>query len=172
MRRKIKKNWRRPFPWFEFIPIIFKKDKSFSIVKDFEFTPSTMYHFDDADQFDVNKLFGFSIGMHHTNSFRFGWRPSKDLLKMEIVGYEYHNKVRVPTIPLYEIEIGKTYRFKMDYLSDKQQVKYTILDNLDIIFAIHKSNVDIKKCWGYRLGLYFGGNKKAPHDMIFFQTNF
>jgi len=178
MRRKILKNRRRPTFWLEFIPIIFKKNKSFSIVKDFEFTPSTMYFFDDADQFDINKLFGFSIGMHHHNSFRFGWRPSKDLMKMEIDGYEYHNKVRVPAIFLYEIEIGKTYRFKMDFLSDKQQVVYTIIDKdilnacYDKTLVTHTSNVDVKKCWGYSLSLYFGGNKKAPHDMIFFQTNF
>ena len=178
MKRQIFKNTRRPFPWFQFIPIIFKKNKSFSIVKDFKFTLSTIYFFDDFDQFDVNKLFGFSIGMHHNNSFRFGWRPSKDLIKMEIVAYEYHNKVRVPTIPLYEIEIDKTYRFKMNYLSDKQQVLYTIIDKdklnecLDKTLVTHTSNVDAKKSWGYKLGLYFGGNKKAPHDMIFFQTNF
>jgi len=171
MIRKIKKNWRRPFPWFEFIPIIFKKNKSFSIVKDFEFTPSTMYHFDDADQFDVNKLFGFSIGMHHTNSFRFGWRPSKDLLKMEIGAYEYHNKVRVFILPLCEVEIGKNYKYEINYLSDKKQVQYKIVEDNNTLVT-HISNVDVKKYWGYKLGLYFGGNKKAPHDMIFFQTNF
>lgn len=179
MKRTILKNFRRPFPWIEFIPMVIKKDKSFSIIKRFNFTDSTMYFFNDDDQHDVNKLFGFSIGMHHTNSFRFGWRPNKDLTKMEIVGYEYHNKVRIPTIILYEVELNKCYRYEMNYLSGKQQVQYRIVEedkfNLahDKVLAEHFSPVELNKNkWGYSLSLYFGGNKRAPHNMDIYQENF
>ena len=44
------------------------------------FTESCRYNV-GKDQSDINKLFGFSVGMHHKNSVRVGWRyvPSADL---------------------------------------------------------------------------------------------
>ena len=47
------------------------------------FTESCRYNV-GKDQSDINKLFGFSIGMHHKNSVRVGWRyvPSADLIEI------------------------------------------------------------------------------------------
>jgi hypothetical protein len=177
MKKKILKNRRRPVlniimpPIFMlfFYPHFIRKYKPFSIIKYFKFTESTMYLFDDEDQHDVNKLFGFSIGMHHTNSFRFGWRPNKDLTRMEIVGYEYHDKVRIPTIPICEVELNKWYKYEMNYLVTNNLIEYNVSDGYHI--SGHCSEIKLKKKlnWGYKLSLYFGGNKKAPHDMVIYQ---
>jgi len=128
-----------------------------------------MYLFYDEDQHDVNKLFGFSIGMHHNNSFRFGWRPNEDLSKMEIVGYEYLNGLRIPTIPICEVYLDKWYRYEMKYIAETEQFQYTVTDGNETHSTIHP--VTLKNNWnfGYRLYLYFGGNKKAPHKIVIYK---
>ncbi len=108
------KNHRRPFLQVQ-RPIVINSRKPFTITKDFIFEQSAIYQFNDEDQHDVNKLFGFSVGWHHKNSYRFGWRPSADLTKIEIVAYEYRNGVRVPTMPICEIEPFHWYSFSMHY---------------------------------------------------------
>jgi hypothetical protein len=164
------KNSRRPFPYFEFFLFFIKQNKSFSITKHFKFTDSAIYQFNDADQYDINKLFGFSVGMHHNNSFRFGWRPNKDLNKIEIVGYEYHDKVRIPSIPICEVELNKWYEYKMIYLCGFKTIHYHVSDGSKTIIAGgNKIELKHKINWGYRLGLYFGGNKKAPHNITVYQ---
>lgn len=172
MKRLIKKNRRRPFPSIHLFPLIFvRRKKSFIISKWVKFTGSCMYHFDDEDQYDANKLFGFSVGYHHNNSFRFGWRPNADCTKMEIVGYEYHDGVRIPTIPICEVELNRWYKYDMIYFSITREVKYCVYDeDHNTICAEEISPIKLKhRCnLGYYLYLYFGGNKKAPHDMMFF----
>ena len=61
MKLNILKNKRRPFPFFDFpVPVLIRKNEDYSITKHFKFTESAIYFFDDEDQHDVNKLFGFS----------------------------------------------------------------------------------------------------------------
>ena len=88
IRIKIKKG--RHYPYL--IPIAFpfwvKKNDVNSRKARFMFTDSCMFDLKDEDQWDVNKLFGFSIGHHHNNSsFRFGWRPLLNKNTIEIVAY-------------------------------------------------------------------------------------
>jgi hypothetical protein len=168
---KIPKNKRRPFPYFGFfIPILIRRDKSFSIIKAFKFTESAIYKFEDADQHDVNKLFGFSIGMHHKNSFRFGWRPNADLTKIEIVAYEYHQGIRIPTIPIREVELNCWYEYSLEYVAGRSEVHYIIMENPKYGKGVTSSIVLKNKLnWGYKLDLYFGGNKKAPHDITIYK---
>jgi len=168
MKRKTLKNTRIPFPFIDFLlPIFIRKSKSFSIIKEFNFSDSAIYHFDDDDQWDVNKLFGFSIGFHHDNSYRFGWRPNKDLTKIEIVGYEYIDKIRVPTIPIWEVELNKWYKYELKYNAVLGQIEYLVTGNNEYRGIVHP--ITIKLNWGYKLFLYFGGNKKAPHDITIYK---
>jgi hypothetical protein len=169
MKKIIRKNCRRPFPFFNLpIPVLIKNTDIYIMEKFVNFTDSAMYYFDDDDQHDVNKLFGFSFGLHHNNSVRFGWRPNADLTKMEIVGYEYVNKVRIPTIPIGEVELNKTYLYQLVYNGKSNQIMYVIFDG-DIEYLTSHPITLSKKCsLGYRLYLYFGGNKKAPHDIIIY----
>lgn len=170
MKLIILKNKRRPFPNLGLFPVIINRNKSFSIIKHFKFSNSCIYHFDDDDQYDVNKLFGFSIGFHHNNSCRFGWRPNKDLTKIEIVGYEYHNKVRIPTIPICEVELNKWYEYKIIYLSGFKTVHYIVGDAVNN-FVGGYNTIELKNKFslGYTLRLYFGGNKKAPHNIVIYK---
>lgn len=169
MKLVIPKNLRRPFPYIGiYFPVLIKKDKSYSINLHFKFSDSTIYWFDDADQYDVNKLFGFSIGMHHNNSFRFGWRPNADLSKIEIVGYEYRDKLRIPTIPICEIDLNKWYEFTLKYNHKTSYIEYHVTDGEYTNSTQHPIKLKNKINLGYKLDLYFGGNKKAPHKMIFY----
>jgi hypothetical protein len=172
MKKTIQKNKRRPFPYFNILlPVLIKRNKSFSITKQFKFTDSALYLFDDEDQHDVNKLFGFSFGWHYKNSVRFGWRPNNDLSKMEIVGYEYLNKLRIPTIPICEVELNKWYKYELKYNGLTNQIEYIINDDNETFSTVHPITLKYKFNLGYKLYLYFGGNKKAPHKIIIFQKN-
>lgn len=160
------KNHRRPFLEIQ-KPVLINTNKIFTITKDFLFEASAIYKFDDEDQYDVNKLFGFSIGCHHKNSYRFGWRPNKDLTKIEIVGYEYRDGVRVPTIPVCEIELYHWYNFTLHYSPEFSTLDYIVCDlaNRECSGAESEFKFNSNLLLGYTLGLYFGGNKKAPHDI-------
>jgi len=170
MKLKIPKNKRRPFPYFGFfIPILIKKDKSFTITKQFMFTESTMYYFDDEDQHDVNKLFGFSFGWHHNDSVRFGWRPNEDLSRMEIVGYEYLDKLRIPTIPICDVRLNRWYKYELKYNASSSQIEYSVSNDEMKFGMVHPITLKKKFNWGYKLDLYFGGNKKAPHNITIYK---
>jgi hypothetical protein len=173
MKKLIPKNKRRPFPYFDFfIPVLIKKDKDYSITRYFRFTESAIYHFNDEDQYDVNKLFGFSFGWHHKNSVRFGWRPNGDLTKIEIVGYEYINKLRVPTIPICDVKLNEWYKYQLKYRGGTfGQIEYSVTDGEKQFDTVHPITLKKKINLGYRLYLYFGGNKKAPHDIVIYQDN-
>jgi hypothetical protein len=172
MKKRIPKNKRRPFPYFDFfIPILINRDKDYSITKYFKFTETAIYLFTDEDQYDVNKLFGFCFEWHHKNSFRFGWRPNKDLSKIEIFGYEYINKVRVPIIPITNIQCNKWYKYTIKYNALLSQIEYIVTDGIEQHNIAHSITLKNKWNWGYKLFLYFGGNKKAPYDIVIYQTN-
>lgn len=172
MKKIIRKNRRRPFPFIHLFPLkIISQKKSFVIEKWVKFTDSSMYFFNDQDQHDVNKLFGFSVVHHHKNSYRFGWRPNFNLNKMEIVGYEYHNRVRIPTIPICDVELNKWYKYVIIYFSALKEVKYCVYDeDGNTICSEKSSSITLKHRYnlGYNLYLYFGGNKKAPHDIVIY----
>ena len=143
-----------------FKPIIIIKNKLLYFKYKYKFTESALYDLKDTDQHDINKLFGFSIGMHHTNSFRIGWRPNKNIDKIEILAYEYHNKIRVPAISIVEVNINDWNDFEIMYNSNMNSVIYTV--NSKIV----TSDIELNEInFGYTLGLYFGGNKKAPHNI-------
>jgi hypothetical protein len=102
------------------------------------FDESCRYDLVDEDQEDWNKLTGWSYGLHHQNSVRLGWKYNSKVDKILVCRYIYENGIRrEEDITEYEIGIKHTMR-----LSSKLIPK-----------------------WGYTLGLFFGGNKTAPHNM-------
>lgn len=166
MKITIGKN--RHYPWL--IPIAFPfwvRRKQTTIRKaGFMFTDSCMYDLKDEDQWDVNKLFGFSIGYHHHTSFRFGWRPLLEENLIEIVAYEYLDGVRQKTIPVHRVEPNKWGEYTIMYDPSHQIVHYLVSAGG---FEVH--NISNKRKWGlgYTLGIYFGGNEKAPHKITIFR---
>ena len=177
MKVKIKKGRHYPFflPWA--LPVWVGKQGRFRQSK-FLFTNSCMFDLHDEDQHDVNKLFGFSIGDHHKNSsFRFGWRPILKNNTIEIVAYEYHDGERQKTMPICEVELNKPYAFRIGYVPDKNKSFYHISDTKTnkptkerfMISFTNSFKLKRKHGLGYTLGIYFGGNEKAPQDIVIYK---
>jgi len=125
-----------------------------------------MFDLHDEDQWDVNKLFGFSIGHHQKqSSFRFGWRPILSENLIEIVAYEYHDGFRMKTMPICRVELNKWHDFTVVYNAKKDRSIYFVNE---IEFY---NNVKLAKKYGlgYTLGIYFGGNEKAPQDITIYK---
>ena len=178
IRIRIKKG--RHYPYL--IPIAFpfwvKKDDGSFRTDRFRFTASCMFNLHDEDQWDVNKLFGFSIGHHQKgSSFRFGWRPLLNNMTIEIVAYEYHDGVRQKTMPICEVQLNKWYKFRVGYLPHINRTHYLVMDERTNklikdreIYEFSNDFVLKKKSGlGYTLGVYFGGNEKAPQDITIYK---
>ena len=124
-----------------------------------KFDSSAIYTTEDAgNQFDINKLYGFSDNNadHHQFSARFGWRWSNGALRL--FGYTYNNSVRsfkeLGTVMIgvensCSIKVGDgMYIFTLNDKSDTLQRKSTT-----------------QHAVGYKLYPYFGGDEIAPHDI-------
>lgn len=156
------------YPWL--IPVglpiwVRKADSNFKKAK-FKFTDSCMFNLHDEDQHDVNKLFGFSIGHHQKgSSFRFGWRPILKNNTIEIVAYEYHEGIRQKTMPICEVGINEWHDFTVSYNSGTNKSFYFVNDES----LLNHPNLKKKSGFGYTLGIYFGGNKKAPQNITIYK---
>lgn len=159
-------------------PIWVKKNEGTHRTAKFMFTDSCMFDLKDEDQWDVNKLFGFSIGHHHRgSSFRFGWRPKLETNTIEIVAYEYHSGFRLKTMSICEVELNKWYKFRIGYLPHLNKTTYHIGDiktkkmikDRFLVDFVNNVNLAKKSGLGYKLGVYFGGNEKAPQDITIYK---
>lgn len=135
-------------------------DKKKKICYEVVFNESCLYGFGDEDEFAINKLFGFSAGLHHKNSARFGWRADGN--EIEISSYCYKNKKRnIKTIR--NVEIDKIYIFSIENAGTNYEFKI-MTDLGNIIGYAGISKLDTVK-FGYELFPYFGGDKTAPHKI-------
>lgn len=140
------------------------------------FTESCRYEVQPQDQKDWNKLFGMSFGFcplikqyqMHYNSARFGWRYNTLKKVIEVTPYLYDNGKRLYAEILgmkpAELNIGQKYLMSIIPLNN--EVTYEIVDMDDnVIFreTIHQAVPSLK---GWQAPPYFGGNQKAPHDII------
>lgn len=121
------------------------------------FTESCKYDLVDNDQLDTNKLVGIGyLPGHHKHSARFGWRYAEDHGKVELLAYCYIKGVRVIK-SISSCDIGKEYRIQLQ------------ITNWSYLFECNGDEVKIdhnhKKKFQYRLGIYFGGNEPAPHEI-------
>jgi hypothetical protein len=110
---------------------------------------------DPQNQYDINKLFGFTEGQDpHINSARIGWSYNDGALRL--YAYAYKNGQRlsqeISTIGIGETVAclikpeGNTYLFKVD---QKEVRLGRALSTLSVS--------------GYQLFPYFGGDETAPH---------
>jgi hypothetical protein len=145
------------------------KGKSFDeltntvLTYDVIFDESAKYKINDADQADINKLFGFSDcnSNHQSNSARFGWRWYND--QLEILSYNYVNGKRTFEF-LTTVDFHQPYRFSIKL--DGSKYVFTIEDQLEPTYY-ERGNV-CHKGLHYLLFPYFGGNIEAPHDIKIF----
>lgn len=128
------------------------------------FTESCRYDLTSTDQFDTNKLIGIGyLPGHHTDSARFGWRYDTKLKQVEIMAYCYVKGRRIIQ-SLCLCEIGKEYDLNMKVLST---CYYLAVHNTGCMPVLGSTYIDHhhEKRFCYRLGMWFGGNDKAPHDI-------
>ena len=164
---KVKKNrhYGTPFPFPHFFGC---KTNRFFESKSIQFDDTIKYNIGE-DQSDVNKLFGFSYGLHHTDSDRIGFRYIPETNNVQLVLYSYEKGTRLKTQALCNVEIGEkvTISLYVGLNEDKKRegrVKI-ISETRDVVVDV-TFNREVKSPWlRYTLGLYFGGNRRAPHTI-------
>ena len=124
------------------------------------FDESCKYDLAGPDQFDVNKLFGFSIGFnHHQESIRFGWRSFGQ--EIELSAYAYISGKRtietICTVPL-------NTQVDLFLAVESSNYRWTVFTR-NSLYRETKIPKGEPFSVGYSLWPYFGGNQSAPHDM-------
>jgi len=129
------------------------------------FGAGTRYDLKNKDQADWNKMYGMMCGMKvHKHSVRIGWRWDTTEKKIEICIYYYNeDSDRFQTI-----KVGYVDQFKsIEYAIHSSKNKYWRVEIEGFTHYIIPSHTKCKWINGrFRLFPYFGGNQRAPHDMI------
>jgi DUF971 family protein len=122
-----------------------------------------LYQFDDADNFDINKLYGVTWGLtNDNNSFRIGWNCQNNNGMIQYFAYMHKNgsmswQYLFQELPNVEIN------FHIEFLKDVNYINIYRLDAMES-YGIWYQFSDVSNT-GYYNFPYFGGNKVAPHDM-------
>ena len=133
----------------------------------FLFLKDNWYPYTDEDDLDINKLAGFSYGLHHKNSIRIGWIPSFiNQGKFSLCFYIYNNGERYFQA-FADINPGTEYKLTISLKDGKvffelksEKSNESVIDSVN--FVVPKFKL------GYYLWFYFGGNKTAPKRMVVF----
>lgn len=129
------------------------------------FDASCIYTLPEADQADINKLWGFSEGSsNHYNSARFGWRWYGGELQLVPYVYIAGELYRPPSweLPYYVIPVGADVVCSIKVAYDHY------------LFSVDGSHFRLPRgprtsgFVGYQLYPYFGGNHPAPHKVTIF----
>jgi hypothetical protein len=129
------------------------------------FTDSCRYDLQSDDQLDTNKLcgVGYFPGFHHVDSARFGWRYNITTGLVDLIAYCYVDKQRIIK-PIASCEIGKEYILKM--YSGNNLYSLCVLDPVTNAYAGYVTvRYTHKKKLQYGLLPFFGGNRRAPHEI-------
>lgn len=129
-----------------------------------KFTDSCRYDLGNEDQFDTNKLVGIGyLPGHHKDSARFGWRYDVAKGQVELSAYCYLNGRREIRHICY-CDIGARYRLELSTLASWYQFFVFKPGSLNLIARASIQHNHGKR-FKYRLGVYFGGQAKAQHEM-------
>jgi hypothetical protein len=110
-----------------------------------------------VNQYDINKLYGFSEGLdHQVNSARIGWRWSDGALRL--FGYIYKSSVR------YSQEIT-TIPFNTDITCSIKLSGYNYLITANGVTVTLPRASNSTSASGYQLYPYFGGDENAPKNI-------
>jgi hypothetical protein len=113
---------------------------------------------DPVNQYDINKLYGFSEGINHEyNSARIGWAWNKGA--MRLYAYAYKNGVRqskeITAVPL-NTEVNCSIK----------------VSGYNYVFTVNGVSVTLPRAKntatasGYQLYPYFGGDEVSPKDIF------
>lgn len=123
----------------------------------FRFDESAIYDHQDSDQYDYNKLLGFTLGFDpHTNSARFAWRWNLEYEYIELAAYSYVDGNR----DMYLIGYCTLDEIYSGYIEDTDSS--FIFKYQGTIYERLKTEKDKQKYYSYP---YFGGQKTAPNDI-------
>lgn len=135
--------------------------RSFDGIASFDL--SCWYNTLGSDQSDWNKLAGvyrYFDGFKDVNSFILAWRPDVKVYgAFELCLYENIAKANVPhESAIYKVQAGQVFRFSLDEINGKYSL---YIDNK--LLGTQENDRPYKTIG--KVGAYFGGNRKAPHDM-------
>lgn len=141
-----------------------------SVRMDVLFYPSAAYNLGDEDQYDWNKLGGLVLGVDgiHKNSFRFGWRYNATTHMIEIAEYEYIDGSRI-MCHVGDVAIGERVSLGIELTAKCGEISVNYLRNGGIICVCPFTRLESlrhRKVLAFFSGLYFGGNKTAPHRIV------
>src|SRR5437870_4570444 len=160
MTFRIPKGWHYALPFFTWLWWN-KKVFTWRVT----FTDSCRYDLGDNDQLDTNKLcgIGYFPDFHHVDSARFGWRYNTGTGLIELLAYCYVNKQRIIK-PIAACEIGKEYLLKL--YAGNNLYSLCVLDPVTNAYAGYVTvRYTHKKKLQYGLLPFFGGNRRAPHEI-------
>ena len=166
---KIFKGYHYPFPLdfggLKSIVGIFRPKDCYSFSGVYKFDKSCEYSLDGGDQSDVNKLVGISFGFHHKNSVRVGWRYKDGVI--EICYYAYQNSKRLPTIVIGTVDLDSLFTLDINIGRRSKNVEILLrAQNREPVIKTFVYELPSNKTYlSYGLGIYFGGNRTAPHTM-------
>ncbi len=125
-----------------------------------KFDNSAEYYLGNVNQYDINKLYGFSdcYTSHQKNSARFGWVWNDQNHQLEIWAYSYHNKIREMKF-VSNVNLNESYTYKIKV--NKYSYDF-ILNNKTVSF---NRSCTSNRAHGYKLYPYFGGDEVAPHEI-------
>ena len=155
----IKKGRHRHSRWFSF-RFFTRKSTTFQ----FAFSRKCLYSIKGNDEFDLNKMAGFSDSWnHHKSSARLGWR-CLDGKTIELHTYTYNKGVREKERHLLTVKPEEICSCEIEDLGDKW--KFTVCNYTSASLA-GEEIPKTKNKWpiNYRLYPYFGGNIPAPLTM-------
>ena len=118
---------------------------------------------DPVNQYDINKLYGFSEGIDHQyNSARIGWAWNDGALRL--YAYAYINGV-MESSEITTVAIGAENACSIK-VSGSQYI-FTV-NGISKTLPRAKATLSAS---GYQLYPYFGGDETAPHDIYIFIKN-
>lgn len=157
----IHKGRHRPRFWWLRWPFYFNAQV---IECEFIFDFSCVYLLANGDQEDRNKLFGISYSLSpHKESARVAFRYSPEKRLFIMSGYCYVQGQRI-MIDLCDVMVNRKYLGRI--VVKKGYYQFLIFQKEDMA----PMGIDSVPKWhnrkfGFKLGLFFGGNQTAPHDI-------
>jgi hypothetical protein len=123
-----------------------------------KFDSSAIYQtIDPVNQYDINKLYGFSDGNNHQlNSARIGWSFNDSALRL--YAYTYFNGLR-QSAEICTVSVGTEINCSIRATANQ------------FLFLVNGIAVNLPRASsvlpvsGYQLYPYFGGDESAPHDI-------
>jgi hypothetical protein len=130
-----------------------------------QFDSSVVYKINDADSNDINKVYGYSYGLHHDKSIRLGfnWKSNQLMLHNYCYfnGKSYGKRVKGVfklNVPIFcALYFTGEKESTVSLVQEGRAYALTIVDPINAGFVATDLN--------YYLYPYFGGQKVAPRDI-------